>query len=484
MYNPRLHFHFIGIGGSGMSGLAEILLASGFQVSGSDIKKSEICQRLEQLGASIQIGHSASNVPPTASLVVYSSAVGMTNPEIREAKRRKLPVVRRAEVLAELMRLKFGVGVAGSHGKTTTTSMTATILDAGSLDPTVVIGGQVKTLGTGGRLGQGEYLVAETDESDRSFLLLKPTVAIVTNIDDEHMNAYRSRRDLEESFRRFVDAVPFYGLAILCIDDPVVRQIARQTTRRVLTYGFAKDADLTAVDVVPQRTGMEFSVVYRGAHLGRFVLPMFGRHLVQNCLGAIAVGLEFGISVDVIKSALASFQGVKRRLEVVGVINEITVMNDYGHHPTEIRATLRAIRECFGSSVKRMLVVFQPHRYTRTQLCWEELKQSFSEADHLIMTDVYAASEEPIVGVSGDALLRETVHAHKEFCANLEDIPALLKGIAQPGDVVLCLGAGPIGALPGEVLAALQSPSGIGAESAAPELAGAAAELRVIAGGL
>jgi UDP-N-acetylmuramate--alanine ligase len=252
----------------------------------------------------------------------------------------------------------------------------------------------------------------------------------------------------------------------------------------VLTYGFAKDADLTAVDVVPQRTGMEFSVVYRGAHLGRFVLPMFGRHLVQNCLGAIAVGLEFGISVDVIKSALASFQGVKRRLEVVGVINEITVMNDYGHHPTEIRATLRAIRECFGSSVKRMLVVFQPHRYTRTQLCWEELKQSFSEADHLIMTDVYAASEEPIVGVSGDALLRETVHAHKEFCANLEDIPALLKGIAQPGDVVLCLGAGPIGALPGEVLAALQSPSGIGAESAAPELAGAAAELRVIAGGL
>jgi UDP-N-acetylmuramate--alanine ligase len=476
MYNPRLHFHFIGIGGSGMSGLAEILLASGFQVSGSDIKKSEICSRLEQLGASIQIGHSAANVPPTASLVVYSSAVLMTNPEVREAKRRKLPVVRRAEVLAELMRLKFGVGVAGSHGKTTTTSMTATILDAGALDPTVVIGGQVKTLGTGGRLGQGEYLVAETDESDRSFLLLKPTVAIVTNIDDEHMNAYRSRRDLEESFRRFVDSVPFYGLAILCIDDPVVRQIARQTTRRVLTYGFASDADLTAVDVVPQRTGMQFSVVYRGAHLGRFVLPMFGRHLVQNCLGAIAVGLEFGISVDVIKSALAGFQGVKRRLEVVGAVNDITVMNDYGHHPTEIRATLKAIRECFGSAIRRLVVVFQPHRYTRTQLCWDELRQSFADADHLIMSEVYAASEEPIVGVSGEALLTETVHAHKEFCASLEDVPALIKGVAQPGDVVLCLGAGPIGALPGEVISALES-----SVAEAPDKE--SQELRVIAGG-
>ncbi len=462
-----------------MSGLAEILLASGFQVSGSDIKKSDICTRLEQLGAVIHIGHAASNVPPTASLVVYSSAVVMTNPEVREAKRRKLPVVRRAEVLAELMRLKFGVGVAGSHGKTTTTSMTATILDAGALDPTVVIGGQVKTLGTGGRLGQGEYLVAETDESDRSFLLLKPTVAIVTNIDDEHMNAYRSRRDLEESFRRFVDSVPFYGLAILCIDDPVLRQIAKQTTRRVLTYGFASDADLTAVDVVPQRTGMQFSVVYRGAHLGRFTLPMFGRHLVQNCLGAIAVGLEFGISVDVIKTALAGFQGVKRRLEVIGTVNGVTVMNDYGHHPTEIKATLRAIRECFGSSMNRLVVVFQPHRYTRTQLCWEELRQSFAEADHLIMTEIYAASEEPIVGVSGEALLSNTAHSSRQFCASLDDVPALLKNGVQAGDLVLCLGAGPIGALPGEIISMLQNDPSMNEASAAK----GAQELRVVAGG-
>jgi UDP-N-acetylmuramate--alanine ligase len=478
MYNPRLHFHFIGIGGSGMSGLAEILLASGFQVSGSDIKKSEICSRLEQLGASIRIGHAAANVPPTASLVVYSSAVTMTNPEIREAKRRKLPVVRRAEVLAELMRLKFGVGVAGSHGKTTTTSMTATILDAGKLDPTVVIGGQVKTLGTGGRLGQGEYLVAETDESDRSFLLLKPTVAIVTNIDDEHMNAYRSRRDLEESFRRFVESVPFYGLAILCIDDPVLRQLARQTTRRVITYGFSPDADVLAVDIVPQRSGMEFSVVYRGAHLGRFVLPMFGRHLVQNCLGAITVGLEFGISVDVIKAALAGFEGVKRRLEVVGAVNGVTVMNDYGHHPTEIRATLRAIRECFGETAKRLVVIFQPHRYTRTQLCWEELRHSFADADHVVMSEVYAASEEPIVGVSGEALLLETVHSSKQFVASLDDVPGVVRNFAQPGDVVLCLGAGPIGYLPNSLLATLQ-----GDGEKLSENPQGNQELRVIAGG-
>jgi UDP-N-acetylmuramate--alanine ligase len=460
MYNPRLHFHFIGIGGSGMSGLAEILLKSGFKVSGSDIKKSEVTSRLESLGATIAIGHATSNVPAGASLVVYSSAVVMTNPEVREAKRRKIPVVRRAEVLAELMRLKFGVGVAGSHGKTTTTSMTAAILDAGGLDPTVVIGGQVKALGTGGRLGGGEYLVAETDESDRSFLLMKPTVAIVTNIDDEHMNAYRSRRDLEESFRRFVESVPFYGLAVLCVDDPVVRQMAQQSTRRVLTYGFSEGADLTATDVVGSAAGMEYSIIYRGAHLGRCRLPMLGRHLVLNSLAAIAVGLEFGISIDVIKSALASFGGVKRRLEVVGTARGVTVMNDYGHHPTEIRATLRAIKECFGSTIKRLLVVFQPHRYTRTQLCWDELLKAFGDADHLVISDIYAASEEPIVGVSGENLWREIVHPNKEFCVQLDEVLETLPARVQDGDLVLCLGAGPIGALPDRLLAALEVVSG------------------------
>jgi UDP-N-acetylmuramate--alanine ligase len=427
MYNPRLHFHFVGIAGSGMSGLAEILLASGFKVSGSDIKRSEeICSRLEALGAKISIGHAAQNLPPSASLVVFSSAVAQNlNPEIREAKRRKIPVVRRAEVLAELMRLKFGVG------------------------------GQVKSLGTGGRLGLGEYLVAETDESDRSFLLLKPTVAIVTNIDDEHLNAYRSRRDLEESFRRFVDAVPFYGLAILCVDDPVVRQIARQTTRRVLTYGFSTDADLSAIDIVAKRNGMEFSVLYRGAHLGGFFLPMLGRHLVQNCLGAIAVGLEFGLSVDVIRGAISNFGGVKRRLEVVGVVNDITVMSDYGHHPTEIKATIRAIRECFKDSITRLIAVFQPHRYTRTQMCWDDLRGAFNEVDALYLSEVYAANEEPIVGVSGEELFNQVNHPCKEYCAELGNAAERLKGFVKPGDLVLCIGAGPIGGLPALLLETL-----------------------------
>lgn len=462
-----------------MSGLAEILLTSGFKVSGSDIKKSDVCARLEKLGATIFIGHSASNVPPTASLVVYSSAVTMVNPEIREAKRRKLPIVRRAEVLAELMRLKFGVGVAGSHGKTTTTSMTATILDAGKLDPTVVIGGQVKTLGTGGRLGQGEYLVAETDESDRSFLLLKPTVAIVTNIDDEHMNAYRSRRDLEDSFRKFVDSIPFYGLAILCVDDPVVREIAKACKRRVLTYGFSPEAALSALDLRPSPQGMEFSVLYQGAHLGTFKLPMFGRHLVQNSLAAIAVGLEFGLSIETIRSALASFGGVKRRLEVIGSAAGITVMNDYGHHPTEIRATLRAIRECFGSTINRIVVVFQPHRYTRTQMCWQEYLHAFSESDHLIMTEVYAASEEPIVGVSGEALVNEVQHVSKEFFANIDELPEALPARLREGDLVLCLGAGSVGALPEKILSILPT-AAIASASTEPE---ASPQLKVIGGG-
>lgn len=448
MYNPRLHFHFIGIGGSGMSGLAEILLSSGFQVSGSDLKSSEILLRLEKFGAKIFMGHAASHVPPTASLVVYSSAVTSSNPEVREAKRRKLPVVRRAEVLAELMRLKYGVGVAGSHGKTTTTSMCGAILDAAKLDPTVVIGGQIKSLGSGARLGRGEYLVAETDESDRSFLLLKPTVAVVTNIDNEHMSAYRSRQDLESSFRQFVESVPFYGLAILCIDDPTVRQLAAECRRRVLSYGLCTDADLYAANIHAGREGMRFEVVYRGAHLGSFVLPMLGRHLVQNSLAAIAVGLEFGISIEVIRQALAGFGGVKRRLEIVGEAGGVTVMSDYGHHPTEVRATLRAIRECLGGSVSRIVVLFQPHRYSRTRDCWQEYLSCFQDADHLVLTEVYAASEIPVAGVSGEALSKAVDHGSVEFVASIEDAPSRISSCLMPGELLLCLGAGSVGSMP------------------------------------
>ncbi len=455
MYNPDLHFYFIGIGGSGMSGLAEILLTSGFKVSGSDIKESEVSRRLQSLGAQVVIGHAASNIPESASLVVYSSAVVSTNPEMREAKRRKLPVVRRAEVLAELMRLKYGVGVAGSHGKTTTTSMCGTILDAARLDPTVVIGGQVKNMGTGGRLGKGEFLVAETDESDRSFLLLKPTVAIVTNIDDEHMNAYRSRRDLEDSFRRFVDSVPFYGLAILCIDDPVVRQIADDCKRRVLRYGFGVEAELRATQIVAGQHGMDFEVSYREVNLGRFHLPMFGRHLVQNALAAIGVALEFKVPVDVMKESLRSFGGVKRRLEVVGEAGGVTVMNDYGHHPTEIRATLRAIKECFGDSIERLIVLFQPHRYTRTKSCWDDFLGCFDDADLLMVSDIYAASEQALEGITGASLCAAIRHDTKHFVGNIESALKEVVAIAKPNDLVLCLGAGSIGALPEPILQAL-----------------------------
>jgi UDP-N-acetylmuramate--alanine ligase len=459
MYNTGLHFHFIGIGGSGMSGLAEILLTSGYKVSGSDVKGGDVVRRLEQLGAQVFIGHAAANLPESASLVVYSSAIVSTNPEVREARRRRIPIVRRAEVLAELMRLKFGVGVAGSHGKTTTTSMCSVILDAAKLDPTVVIGGQVKSLGTGGRLGKGDFLVAETDESDRSFLLLKPTVAIVTNIDDEHMNSYRSRKDLEESFNRFVQSVPFYGLAILCIDDPVVRRIASECKRRVVTYGFSEDADLRGVDIEGASDGMSFSVVWRGEDLGRFQLPMWGRHLVQNSLAAIAVALEFKVDRDVIRQALASFAGVKRRLEIIGEARGVSVMSDYGHHPTEIRATLRAIRECRPQGEGRVVTLFQPHRYSRTQMCWDEYLSAFAETDLVCLTDIYGASEKPIEGVSGESLCVALRHPNKEYVGSLERALEVLVPNLREGDFVVCLGAGSIGAIPERLLGALSADS-------------------------
>jgi UDP-N-acetylmuramate--alanine ligase len=459
MYNTGLHFHFIGIGGSGMSGLAEILLTSGYKVSGSDVKGGDVVRRLEQLGAQVFIGHAAANLPESASLVVYSSAIVSTNPEVREARRRRIPIVRRAEVLAELMRLKFGVGVAGSHGKTTTTSMCSVILDAAKLDPTVVIGGQVKSLGTGGRLGKGDFLVAETDESDRSFLLLKPTVAIVTNIDDEHMNSYRSRKDLEESFNRFVQSVPFYGLAILCIDDPVVRRIASECKRRVVTYGFSEDADLRGVDIEGASDGMSFSVFWRGENLGRFQLPMWGRHLVQNSLAAIAVALEFTVDRDVIRQALASFAGVKRRLEIIGEARGVSVLSDYGHHPTEIRATLRAIRECRPQGEGRVVTLFQPHRYSRTQMCWDEYLSAFAEADLVCLTDIYGASEKPIEGVSGESLCVALRHPNKEYVGSLERALEVLVPNLREGDFVVCLGAGSIGAIPERLLGALSADS-------------------------
>jgi UDP-N-acetylmuramate--alanine ligase len=453
MYNPKLHFHFTGIGGSGMSGIAEILLNLGFRVSGSDLKSSSVCERLQKLGATVAVGHRAENVPDTTSLLVYSSAVTAANPELAEARRRGLPVIPRAAVLAELMRLKYGVAVAGSHGKTTTTSMTAAVLERGGLDPTVIIGGQVKSTGSGGKLGRGDFLVAESDESDRSFLLLKPTIAVVTNIDAEHLSAYSSPDDLENSFEQFVASVPFYGLAVLCTDDPKVCNLASRYAGRKVTYGFRDPAQLQAKNLVCKKFVTSFDVYRSGEFLLHVDLPMLGRHIALNSLAAIAVGLEFGISPDKIAEALSTFSGVKRRLEVIAEIRGITIMNDYGHHPTEVAATLAAVKQGFGEDLGRLRVVFQPHRYSRTRDCFEEFITAFKDADELLLTDIYSAGEEPIIGIDAQSLCAAIAHENKTHVGQIEAAIPRLVTEAKAGDVVLCLGAGSIGTLPERLVA-------------------------------
>jgi UDP-N-acetylmuramate--alanine ligase len=356
-------------------------------------------------------------------------------------------VIPRAEVLAELMRLKYGVGVAGSHGKTTTTSMTGVVLERGGLDPTVIIGGIVKARGSGGRLGKGDYLVAETDESDRSFLLLKPTVAVVTNIDAEHLQAYSSLSDLERSFKKFVSAVPFYGLAVLCIDDHKVRDLAKSYKGRKVTYGLSPDAQVRLVNMTQRRNVTSYDVLLRDKPLCHIDLPLPGRHFALNSLAAIAVGLEFGIAVDAIRESLNTFMGVERRLEIVGEVEGVTVISDYAHHPTEIKASIRAVREGWGKEMRRLHVLFQPHRYTRTRDCFIDYLEAFDECDNLIMTEIYAASEEPIEGVSAQLLCQAMHHPSLRHVKELDRIlPALLEQLSG-GDVVICMGAGSIGGL-------------------------------------
>lgn len=435
-----------------MSGLAEILLNNGFTVSGSDLKLNAACKRLQKLGARICEGHRAENLADGASLLVYSSAVSPSNPEMQEAEKRGIPVIRRAEVLAELMRLKFGVAVAGSHGKTTTTSMTAAVMEGGGLDPTVIIGGQVKSIESGGKAGKGDFLVAESDESDRSFLLLKPTIAVVTNIDAEHLSAYSSLADLEESFAKFVSSVPFYGLSVFCIDDQKVRDLYTGYKGRKLSYGFSVDANLRAADLVYDKTNTSCDVLLNGEKLFRVTLPMPGRHMVLNSLAAVAIGLEFKIAPETIERSLAGFSGVKRRLEVIGEAGGVTVINDYGHHPSEIRATLNAVRNGWSGGLKTLHVVFQPHRYSRTKDCFVEFLDAFKEADNLILTDIYSAGEQEIKGISGEVLFDAIIHSRKHFVKELNSVPDGLVKDLEPGDVVVCLGAGSIGAFPETLL--------------------------------
>lgn len=456
MYNPNLKFYFIGIGGSGMSGLAEILLSQGFKVSGSDTKDTEIIEMLKARGSDVFIGHDEKNLPQDTSLVVRSAAISLNNPEVKEAHRRKLPVITRAELLAELMRLKYGVGVAGSHGKTTTTSLIGTILEDAGLDPTVVVGGRVKALGGSGKHGGGDFLVAETDESDRSFLLLSPTIAVITNIDREHMNAYVSFEDLTESFLRFASSIPFYGLAVLCIDCPHVLKITesvRDKPSRVITYGLHPNADLTAKNIVIGKGKSSFTVVHKGSVLGEITVPVPGDHIVLNSLASIAVAFELGVSFDSLKVSLSSFSGVSRRLEVVGVHEKVLVMSDYAHHPTEIKATLSAIKKGYADSGQKIISIFQPHRYSRMKDVFDDLQDIFALSDKVFVTDIYAAGESEIPGITSTAIAECFHHPNAHPSGSLSDTVNLVlsEKLTEP-TIIICLGAGSIGALPRMIL--------------------------------
>jgi len=449
--------HLVGIGGSGMSGIAEVLLSSGYAVSGSDLKSSPVTLRLQKLGATIYEMHAAENVRG-AHVVVVSSAVPADNVEIVEARRLKIPVIPRAEMLAELMRLKSGIAVAGAHGKTTTTSMVASVLAAAGLDPTFVVGGRVNHAGSNARVGEGEYMVVEADESDGSFLLLAPVIAVITTIDREHLDHYKSLEEIQEAFLQFANRVPFYGSVVLCLDEPNVQAILPRVKRPVITYGTSSQSDLVISDVKLNGLSSEFRLKYHGDDLGVFGLPAPpGIHNVRNAAAAAAVALALNVPADLIRQGLAKFSGVGRRFEIKGKFSGITLIDDYGHHPAEIRATLEAARGC---GYKRLLVLFQPHRYTRTQHLWEDFCRSFNHADVLVMTDIYAAGESPINGVTGEALANAISAAgHKSvvYTSTLQGGIEFILREVRPGDAVLTIGAGSVGRVTDELAMLLES---------------------------
>jgi len=455
-FRPQ-HLHFAGIGGIGMSGIAEVLLTLGYTVSGSDLKRSPITDRLEQLGARICEGHAAENLGGAKALVV-SSAVKADNPEMVEARRRQIPIIPRGELLAELMRLKYGIAIAGSHGKTTTTSMTAAILSHAGLDPTVVVGGRVKTMGgSNARVGNSDFLVVESDESDGSFLKLMPILAAVTNIDREHLDHYGTFDKVMDAFVQFVNQVPFYGAALVCLDDEHVQQMLPRVRRRTVTYGVSAQAELRITSIQAGQLASEFTLSDGGQDLGSFTLPVPGHHNVLNSTAAIGVALELNVPVERIRAGLATYGGVDRRMQIRGQAGEVTVMDDYGHHPTEVRATLAAAR--LGPH-KRMLVLFQPHRYTRTQVLMDDFARSFHLADRVFVMDIYAASEAPIEGVTGAALsarLRDFGHRGTKFVAGLEEGAATVAAEAMPGDLVITLGAGSVSQAGEKILRAIGS---------------------------
>ena len=458
MFRRIQHVHFVGIGGIGMSGIAEVLVNLGFRVSGTDLKRSNVTDRLQQMGVEFIEGHSAENIGDS-HVVVRSTAVRDDNPEVLEAQRRSIPVIPRAEMLAELMRLKpHTVAVAGSHGKTTTTSMVATVLGNAGLDPTIVVGGVVGAFGSNAHLGTSDLMVVEADESDRSFLMLTPTIAVVTNIDREHMDYYHDMDDVRVCFTNFVNKVPFYGSSVLCLDDPNVQAIIPHIERRRMTYGLSAQADVSAHGIrYNNKFGSTFSV-WRGADvIGEVSLQVPGVHNVYNSLAAIAVGFELDVPFAKIAEALGGFVGAARRFQLRGEVNDILVIEDYGHHPTEIRVTLAAAK--IGSGGRRIVVLFQPHRYTRTHDLMQEFARSFNNADTLFVTDIYAASEDPIEGVSSEVLtnaIKRSGHKDVRYVGPLENAAAALRDHVKPGDLVLTLGAGTVNRVSEQLLQLLR----------------------------
>jgi UDP-N-acetylmuramate--alanine ligase len=453
MFTTSQHAHFIGIGGIGMSGIAEILLSLGFKVSGSDLRRSPVTDRLAKLGATIYEGHAAHNVVG-ATVVVTSSAVSATNPEVLEARERKIQVIQRAEMLAELMRLKYGIAIAGMHGKTTTTSMVAAVLAAGGLDPTVVVGGRVDALGSNAKLGASQFLVAEADESDRSFLKLSPILSIVTNLDREHMDCYRDMADVEQAFLTFMDKVPFYGAVTACLDNPQLAAMLPRVHRRVLTYGVAPEADYSLEFLESQPDSFNcFRVVTKGGALGPFELHVPGRHNVLNATAAVAIAHQLQVSQEKIAEGLRSFCGVDRRFQRRGTVHGITVVDDYGHHPTEIRATLAAAREATHGQIH---VVFQPHRYSRTRDLLDEFGAAFTDADSVVVLPIYAASEEPLPGITAELLAERVKGPRVQYAP---DFPSAISAVctdARDGDLVLTLGAGSVSQIGPQILTALE----------------------------
>jgi UDP-N-acetylmuramate--alanine ligase len=438
------HVYFVGIGGIGMSGIAEILLNQGFRVSGSDLALTEVTRHLADMGATVYEGHDPANLADV-DVLVYSSAVALENPEVIAAVERKIPVIRRAEMLAEVMRLHHGIAVAGTHGKTTTTSMLGMVLIEGGQDPTVIVGGKLHAFGgTNARLGSGEFMVVEADEFDRSFLQLNPSIAILTSLEEEHLDIYSSLDDLKNAFVEFANKVPFYGFITLCLDEPALQEILPRIMRKVITYGFSSQADIQAVDLVQKENRSTFTVLREGEELGVIHLGVPGEHNVQNALATVAVSLELGIAFESIKTALDAFTGAFRRFEVKADLRDVLVIDDYAHHPTEVKVTLRGIKSGWR---RRVVCVFQPHTYTRTRDFYKDFGGAFMNADLLIVTDVYPARERPIQGVTGEIIAdaaRSFGHKNVMYIPDKQDIPARLLELVRPGDIVITMGAGDI----------------------------------------